>query len=130
MMRHQENSMFKKMILTLALTAISAQAFSATVSCSGTVRGRRIVATASGQIHNTRAGSGVVTLDGREISRFSGSEIKINWLLKSFRGTNNHGDSISAKLNNVGSGASTLRTLQVRAFGVSLNNVPMNCRIH
>ena len=117
----------KRLACLLALLASTAQA--ANLHCSGTARGTRIVVTARGTLMNPDAGAGSVVVAGRLVARFDGEDVNLNYLTKSMRARNAHGDIVEARVTNLNRGTGMINRLVVPAFGISYARVPVQCRL-
>lgn len=116
-----------KMFIVMFLASFSLSAMAATARCEGVHRGVRIIVNAQGNPANTRAGTGSISVGGRRVAVFDGDQLSVNYLMRSMRVANDHGDRAEARMTNIRTGAGIITRLVVPAFGIDYRNVPVVC---
>ena len=117
----------KTWIILLVLFSTAAQA--SQLRCAGAVRGVRILVNAVGTLTNPNAGSGSVNVGGRQVARFEGEDVRLNYLTQSMRARNDQGDLVEARVTNLNRGTGIINRLVVRAYGISYSRVPVQCTL-
>jgi hypothetical protein len=117
----------KTAMIILALIISASSAFASTAGCEGKVNGRRLSFLAKGSLSNRANGMGYVKIDNRLVASFDGDAASIRYLSRTFSIRNSRGDVVEGKLNNILTGASTLRRLSLPGEGIELRNVPVKC---
>ncbi len=115
-----------KMTVLVFLSLLSTLANALTGNCVGT-RGRdRIVVVLSGTQQN---GSGSVSVAGRQVARFDGPDLRVNFVMQSIRARNAHGDVVEARVTNLSRQTGVLSRLIVPAYGINFSQVPVQCNL-
>ncbi len=118
-----------KLFLAVILASLSLPTFAAIARCEGVHRGSRIIVHAQGNPTNTRNGTGHISVAGRQVAQFDGSQLRVNYITRTIRGANDQGDRVEGRLNNLSSGASTITRLQIPAYGIDYRNISVVCRV-
>lgn len=110
----------------LALGLMATSAFAGTGGCTGTYKGKRIVL--NGNLLNALDdATASVSVDGRIVAHFDGSDVKLNYIFQSFKVRNNQGDYAEGKLTNLVKKTGVLSRLSVPAYGIDYRDIPMAC---
>lgn len=112
-------------VLTSALFSVNVSA--ATATCNGKVGALKLDFFAKGSLLRKNDGSGQVKINGRVVAQFDGDEARISYIRRSFTIKNARGDIVEGRLNNLGTGASTLTKMVLPGEGINLVNVPVKC---
>ena len=108
------------------LSILATQAHALTGNCIGTSRGERIVVVLAGTQQN---GTGSVSVGGRQVARFEGSDLQVNLIMQSIRARNAHGDVVEARVTNLSRQTGVLSRLVVPAYGINFSRVPVQCNL-
>lgn len=119
--------MFKFSLALLSLLLVSNGALANTAGCEGKINGKRFSSVAHGNMNNRQDGMGFVKIDGREVARFDGDAASISYLRRTFSISNDRGDMVQGKLNNIITGRATLRKLTIPSLGIDVRNIPVKC---
>lgn len=120
--------MLKICVLIVTATLLSSAAFAGKGGCAGVYKGKRIIF--NGLITNpmdTSTGNGHIIVGGRRVADFDGEDLKINYLFRTFKVRNNHGDMVEGKVTNITKMTGVMSRLYVRGFGIDYRNIPMTC---
>jgi hypothetical protein len=118
--------MCKYLVTSLILTLCSLTVFGSSVGCSNSnYRGNRIDFSAQGSLLNTRNGTGNILINGRVVARFTGRDLNMNPINKSFSATNNQGASVSGRILEGNQGV--INRLVIRGTAHNYTNIPVTC---
>lgn len=114
--------------LLFALVLLSTAHAATNVRCDGKYQGKSVVLSGSVQdIMDPRSGTGAVSVDGREVANFAGSDAKINYVFLSAKVQNARGELVEGKITDLQKGSGLITRLHVPGFGIDFRNIPVTC---
>lgn len=117
----------KYLILALTMTLTLSQAMASVAGCEGKYKGKKLSFMARGSMNDRDDGIGFVKINNREVARFDGEEAIIRKWSRTFTISNDRGDLVEGKLNNIFNGNATLRKLVLPGEGINAKNIPVKC---
>ncbi|WP_408096278.1 hypothetical protein ACJVC5_14660 [Peredibacter sp. HCB2-198] len=120
----------KKLLFSLLLLT-SSLAFPAGPGkggCSGVYQGKKVSFTANmTDIDYIENLTGEVIVDGRRVATFTGYDVSLSLMARTFRMSNGQGDIAEGKLSNPIRKTGVMSRLYVPAYGIDYRNIAMSC---
>ena len=96
--------------------------------CSGKYKGKSIIVKGiMTEAGNKDSGQGSVSVGGRVVADFEGTDLKINYIFQSFKVRNARGDLVEGRVKNLIKKTGVIKRLYVPSFGIDYRNIPMTC---
>lgn len=121
--------MTKPYIIAFALAFFSFQASALTkVLCSGMYHDKSVVLTAQiEKASDPKSGTGTVSVDGRVVAEFEGTDAKINYIFLSAKIRNARGELLEGKVTDIAAGNALITRLVVPGYGIDFKNINISC---
>ncbi|WPU63228.1 hypothetical protein [Peredibacter starrii] len=120
----------KKLVfsLLLATTSLAFAAGPGKGGCSGVHQGKKVSFSAyMSDIDYLENLTGGVFVDGRQVATFTGYDVNLSLLSRSFRMANGQGDIAEGKLSNPIRKTGVMSRLYVPAYGIDFRDIKMSC---
>ncbi|MFP5384506.1 MAG: hypothetical protein ACLGHN_00405 [Bacteriovoracia bacterium] len=119
-----------KKIFTFVVSSlfVTSMAMANSGGCSGKYKGQSIIVKGlMSDAGNKDSAQGSVSVGGRVVADFEGTDLKINYIFQSFKVRNNRGDLIEGKVTSLSKQTGIIKRLYVPSFGIDYRNIPMTC---
>ena len=120
----------KKLVFSLLLltSTVALAAGPGKGGCSGVYQGKKVSFTAyMSDIDYLENLTGGVFVDGRQVATFTGYDVSLSLLARTFRMSNGQGDIAEGKLSNPIRKTGVMSRLYVPAYGIDYRNISMSC---
>lgn len=120
----------KKFVFSVLLltSAVSFAAGPGKGGCSGVHQGKKVSFNANmTDIDYLDNLTGAVYVDGRQVATFTGYDVNLSLLARTFRMANGQGDIAEGKLSNPLRKTGVMSRLYVPAYGIDFRDIKMSC---
>lgn len=114
-----------------ATVLICSNSFAAggTATCKGVYKGKKIVFKGKmTNVKNMDTAEGEINVNQVNVADFEGRDLKINYIFKTFKVTNNHGALLEGKVTSLSEKKGIISRLYVPGTGIDFRNIKMSCK--